>query len=97
MPDDPYVEVPFDTQLDEKTAASKASFARCASDAGEPHGSVKIAFRVLEDGSVANAYPVENSTGSPNLAQCLAQTISTWRFTPHFGAAINSLRAFNYP
>lgn len=97
VPDDPYVDVPFEVQLDQKTAASKASFARCANDAGEPHGSVKIAFRVLEDGSVANPFAVEDSTTSPTLGQCLAQTISTWRFTPHAGPAINSLRAFNYP
>jgi TonB family protein len=87
----------FDVQLERATAASKASFDRCAADAGSPHGTVRVAFRVLEDGSVANAFPVENSTGAASLGQCLAQTITTWRFTPHTGAPINSLRAFNYP
>lgn len=90
-------EVSFDTQLDRQTAASKPAFDRCAADAGAPRGAVRIAFRVLEDGSVANAFPVEDSTGSPTLGQCLAQTITTWRFSPHAGAPINSLRAFNYP
>ena len=90
-------EVSFDTQLERATAASKAAFDSCAADAGSPHGTVRVAFRVLEDGSVANAFPVEDSTGTPSLGQCLAQTITTWRFTPHTGAPINSLRAFNYP
>jgi hypothetical protein len=89
----------FDTQLERATANSKPAFDRCALDAGSPHGTVRVAFRVLEDGSVANAFPVEDSTGSPTLGQCLAQTITTWRFTsdPARRAPINSLRAFNYP
>jgi TonB family protein len=90
--------VPFETQLARHTAESKAAFDRCAVAAGaDLHGSVKIAFRVLEDGSVANAVAVEDSTGMPTLGQCLAQTITAWRFTPHSGAPINSVRAFNYP
>ncbi len=93
----PPPEVSFDTQLERATTASKGAFDRCAADAGSPHGTVRIAFRVLEDGSVANAFPVEDSTGTSGLGQCLAQTITTWRFTPHTGAPINSLRAFNYP
>jgi TonB family protein len=91
--------VSFDTQLERATTKSEAAFDRCAADAGSPHGVVRVAFRVLEDGSVANAFPVEDSTGSPSLGQCLAQTITSWRFTPDptRRAPINSLRAFNYP
>jgi TonB family protein len=91
--------VSFDQQLERATTNSKVTFDRCAADAGSPHGTVRVAFRVLEDGSVANAFPVEDSTGSPSLGQCLAQTITAWRFTPDptRRAPINSLRAFNYP
>lgn len=98
-PEDPYgdAQVVFDlnTETSKLAAASNASFSRC--DNGAVHGSVKIAFQVLPDGSVQHAMAVENTTNDPTLAQCLATVISTWRYTAHAGAVVNFMRPFNYP
>ena len=98
-PEDPYgdaqVAFDLDTETSRLAAASNHSFARC--ETATVHGSVKIAFQVLPDGSVQHATAVENTTGDPALAQCLASVISAWRYTAHAGAVVNFMRPFNYP
>jgi len=86
-----------ETEIATKVMGSRIAFGQCREQAGEVHGNIEIAFRVLGDGSVSNVSVVEDTTGNPSLAPCLRDTIATWKVTPHNGAPLSFVRPFNYP
>ena len=79
-----------------KAASSRGVFLLCHNNAGEVHGTIHIAFKVLPDGRVVHIAAVENTTGSDQLANCLANTIAAWSFPPHTGEPSEFVRPFNY-
>lgn len=83
-------------EVDRKAGQSAGVFALCHNNAGAVHGIVDIAFRVLPDGHVTNVEAVENTTGSPELASCLANAIAAWTFPPRTGGAADFVRPFKY-
>jgi hypothetical protein len=97
QPVDPYPKTDTNQEIEAAAGASKPAFARCVAQAGEVHGSIKVALQVRSDGHVINAAAVENTTGDAELGRCLVSEVSTWRVSAHDGAAINLLRTFNYP
>jgi outer membrane biosynthesis protein TonB len=99
-PVDPYGAPDVGGEVDRQAARSRNTFARCYDDAnaiGPIHGSVRIAFQVLPDGTVAHAVPVDNTTGSQLLASCLTSAIAGWTLAPHTGPAAEFVRPFSYP
>jgi hypothetical protein len=97
-PLDPYAAAPSSVAADvnAKAAGSSGVFLLCHNTAGEVHGTIQIAFQVLPDGHVSHVSAVENTTGSGQLASCLANTISSWTFPPHTGDATEFVRPFKY-
>lgn len=93
----PSKSVSTETEIATKVMGSRTAFGHCREQAGEVHGNIDIAFRVLGDGGVGNVSIVEDTTGSPTLAACLRDTIATWKVTPHNGAPLSFVRPFTYP
>lgn len=89
--------VSTEAEIATKVMGSRTAFGHCREQAGEVHGNIDIAFRVLGDGGVGNVSIVEDTTGSPTLAACLRDTIATWKVTPHNGAPLSFVRPFTYP
>jgi hypothetical protein len=89
--------VSTESEINAKVMGSHTAFGHCREQAGEVHGDIQIAFRVLGDGHIGNASIVEDTTGSASLAACLRDTISTWNVTPHNGAPLSFVRPFTYP
>ncbi|MDB4952958.1 MAG: hypothetical protein JWO36_527 [Myxococcales bacterium] len=83
-------------QVNSKAITASGVFLLCHNNAGPVHGSIQIAFQVLADGHVARVAAVENTTGSAQLASCLANTIASWTFPPHTGEAAEFVRPFKY-
>ncbi len=82
--------------VDRQAARSKTAFARCHHNAGVVDGTVRIAFSINPNGTVGKASAAENTTGSSELAACLANEVGSWVFSPHPGAAVDFVRAFTY-
>jgi hypothetical protein len=59
-------------------------------------GAITFAFQVVSDGSARNVAAVENSTGSPDLAQCIAREISSWRVTAFSGGPQDFARTLRF-
>jgi len=96
-PVDPYAaDAGLAADVDRQAARSKTAFARCHHNAGVVDGTVRIAFSIKPDGTVARATAAENTTGSSELAACLANEVGGWVFSPHSGAAVDFVRAFTY-
>lgn len=86
-----------EAEIATKVMGSRTAFGNCRDQAGEVHGNIDIAFRVLGDGAIGNVSVVEDTTGSATLAACLRDTIATWKVTPHNGAPLSFVRPFTYP
>jgi hypothetical protein len=100
-PQDPYGDaVDLSEDVERMAAQSVGSFHNCLTQAIQTqpiHGTVRIAFLVEPDGRVDHAQAVVNTTGSDQLATCLAATIATWTLSPHPGPAASFERPFTYP
>jgi hypothetical protein len=94
-PQDPYATL--DNEIDLTASRSQPAFDRCRASAPDVHGSIRIAFEVTPDGRVAHPAAVANTTGSAELADCIAQTIGGWTFAVHPAQATDFVRPFAYP
>jgi hypothetical protein len=83
-------------EIDAKIAKAKSVFAHCG-EQFPGKGIVQIAMQVRADGKVINVAAVENSTGNPQLAQCIGVEIASWTVSPHSGDPVNLFRPFTYP
>ena len=92
--EDPYIEK-LDNEIELAATRSDAAFQQCRDRA--VHGDVKIAFQVLPDGHTTHVAAVEDTTGAPQLASCLAAVIARWSFAEHPSAARDFVRTFTYP
>ena len=83
-------------EIDAKIAHAKSVFAHCG-EQFPGKGIVQIAMQVRADGKVINVAAVTNSTGNPQLAQCIGVEIASWTVSPHSGDPVNLFRPFTYP
>lgn len=83
-------------EIDAKIAHARPVFAHCA-EQFPAQGKLQFAMQVRGDGRVVNVAPVENSTGNPELAQCIGAEIASWTVSPHGGEPISLFRPFTYP
>ncbi|MGE5185585.1 MAG: hypothetical protein ACM31C_26170, partial [Acidobacteriota bacterium] len=93
-PQDPYDDL--ENEIDLAASRSQAELARCRQSAGDVHGAIRIAFEVLPDGHVTHTAAVENSTGSSQLADCLAAAVARWTFAVHPAQPTDFVRPFSY-
>jgi hypothetical protein len=91
---DPYAH-DLSNEVDLTATRSAGAFARCHDDT-RLNGVVHIAFTVLPDGRVSRAHAETNTTGSAQIASCLAQVISGWTFAVHPAAPTHFMRPFSY-
>lgn len=59
-------------------------------------GEIDVAFQVLPEGTVVNASPVRDTTGSATLGHCLSAVVSSWAFTAGQPSAIAFVRSFSF-
>ena len=61
---------------------------RQAAKVGNPEdklqGKIVVRLAVESNGTTSNVRTVENTTGSPDLAQCLVRLVRTWKMPEHF-------------
>jgi TonB family protein len=43
-------------------------------------GVIEVSFTLELDGSATSAHPISNTTGSEELAACVARAVESWRF-----------------
>jgi hypothetical protein len=93
-PVDPYApDLANEVELTSMRAAGELQ--HCHQDA-RVTGDVRIDFVVQPDGRVTHAHPSKNTTGSAQLATCLAQVISKWTFAVHPAEPTHFTRPFSY-
>jgi len=95
-PIDPEKGPNYEAEVLQRSAKSKAAFDKCGASAGNPKGSIQIIFEIQRDGSIKNAAPADNSTGSDELARCLSAEITKWKLSPHKGPIAQFMKSFIY-
>lgn len=91
------------SEVGAQLSRSQGRMERCYSQAtkGLPddqplEGEVDIAFEVVPTGETRGVQVARNTTGSGQLATCLADLVLDWTFTPFEGASIDLLRTFRF-
>jgi hypothetical protein len=81
--------------VSERIAQVRACYDRAVRSAGPdaPGGHVEVALTLSDDGIATGVSTLENTVGSTQLAGCLEQRITEWRFPRPLG----SLRTFRLP
>ena len=83
-------------QVDFAIGRMNDSIKGCHRNVGSPTGTVRIAFQVLDNGTLAHAATIANSTHSDQLAACIVDGLYELQLPTHSGGPVDFVRPFEF-